>query len=72
MLVSQILKYIGDYMIMLVKSKDFILKVNGKSIPAGGFVKKIFKRTILGMLSSLRGIDDVDDVHDVLIEIHYD
>ena len=58
-------------MILAIKSTDFVLKVNGKSIPTGGFVKKIFKSTILGMLSSLRGIDDVDDVHDVFIEIHY-
>ncbi len=56
-------------MVMLVKNKDFELEVNGEPIPAGGFVKRIFKSTILGMISSLRG---VEEPYEVIIKVRYD
>ena len=63
-----ILNEIGDCMVMLVKNKDFVLEVDGSTIPAGGFVKRIFKSTILGMVSSLRG---VEEPHEVIIKLRY-
>lgn len=38
------------------------LVVNGNPIPLNFFVRKIFTSTLLGMLSSLRGTDDPQDI----------
>lgn len=67
--IGRVLNEIGDCMVMLVKDKDFVLEVNGISIPAGGFVKRIFKSTILGMVSALRG---VEEPHEIIIKVRYE
>ncbi len=39
------------------REKEVVLKVNGKTIPLNPFVKAFLTRTIIGMLTSLRGCD---------------
>jgi len=36
------------------------IEVNGESIKLTGFPAKIIKNTIIGMLKSLRGVDEVE------------
>ena len=38
------------------------LKVNGKKIPLTGFPKDFIKNTIVGMISSLKGVEKIDEV----------
>lgn len=45
-----------------MKSEKISLKVNGKEIPMNAFVKDIFSKTVLGMVSSLRDTEDMKDV----------
>ena len=41
---------------------EIIIKVNGKKIPLTEFPTKFIKNTITGMLQSLKGIDDIQEV----------
>jgi len=38
------------------------LSVNGKSVPLTEFPNEFIKNTILGMISSLKGVDQVETV----------
>jgi molybdopterin-guanine dinucleotide biosynthesis protein MobB len=42
------------------------LKVNGKRIPLTEFPRDVIKNTILGMISSLKGVDTIDEVSIVI------
>ena len=46
--------------------EDVIIKVNGKQIPLTEFPSDIIKKTITGMLQSLKGVDEIKEV-----EIHF-
>ena len=59
----------GDNMVSQAKDTDFVLEVDDIPIPTGGFVKRIFKSTILGMISSLRG---VEEPRKIIIKVRYD
>ena len=37
---------------------EIMLKIDGSDVPMNPFVKKIFTRTILGMISSLSGLKE--------------
>jgi hypothetical protein len=39
-----------------MKKPRVVLEVDGRSVPMNDFVKKIFARTVLGMIGSLDGI----------------
>jgi hypothetical protein len=43
-------------------AKSIELKVNGKKIPLTGFPKDFIKNTIVGMISSLKGVEKIDEV----------
>lgn len=45
---------------------EIIIKVNGKKIPLTEFPTKFIKNTIKGMLKSLKGVDEIEEV-----EIHF-
>ena len=45
-----------------IMGQSIELKVNGKRIPLTEFPKDVIKSTILGMISSLKGVDDIDEV----------
>ncbi len=38
------------------------LKVNGKEIELNNFVQNLISETIIGMVKSLRGVDDIETV----------
>jgi len=38
------------------------LKVNGKEIELNSFVQNFFSQTVIGMVKSLRGVDDIETV----------
>jgi len=42
--------------------EDIIIKVNGRQIPLTEFPSEIIKNTICGMLRSLKGVDEIQDV----------
>ncbi len=44
------------------------LKVNGKNIPLNSFVQSIFKEVILGMVRSLKGVDNPKEI-DITIKL---
>jgi hypothetical protein len=41
---------------------DITIKVNGEKIPLSEFPAEFIKNTIAGMLSSLKGVDEIKDV----------
>ena len=41
---------------------DVSIKVNGKDIPLTGFPEEFIANTIIGMISSLKGVDEIKDV----------
>jgi len=41
---------------------DLMIKVNGKNIPLTDFPADIIKNAICGMLSSLKGVDEIKEV----------
>ena len=41
---------------------DIKLKVNGKRVPLSEFPADFIKNTISGMLSTLKGVDEINDV----------
>lgn len=41
---------------------EVIVKVNGKQIPLTEFPSDFIKKTIIGMISSLKGVDKIKDV----------
>ncbi|HIP16085.1 MAG TPA: molybdopterin-guanine dinucleotide biosynthesis protein B [Methanothermococcus okinawensis] len=45
-----------------VLSTDVELVVNGKTIPLNPFVSKIIKNTVVGLVSSLKGVEDTRDI----------
>jgi molybdopterin-guanine dinucleotide biosynthesis protein MobB len=44
------------------KEKKVFVKINGKHVPLSGFPSTFIKRTIIGMMGSLKGIDNVNKV----------
>lgn len=38
------------------------LKVNGKEIELNSFVQNFFSQTVIGMVKSLRGVDDIETI----------
>lgn len=51
------------------ESVDTQLYVDGEPLPLSGFPSEMVKKTIKGMISSLKGIDDIDEVKKIEIEI---
>jgi len=43
------------------------LKVNGKKIPLSDFPKEFIKNTLIGMIKSLKGIDEIDEIKNINI-----
>ena len=41
---------------------DISIKVNGRSVPLTEFPKDFIANTITGMLTSLKGVDEIKDV----------
>ena len=41
---------------------EVIIRVNGKQIPLTEFPSEFIKQTIVGMLSSLKGVNDINSV----------
>ena len=41
---------------------DLIIKVNGKQIPLTEFPEEIIKNTLQGMISSLKGVDEIKEL----------
>jgi hypothetical protein len=41
---------------------ELIIKVDGKQIPLTEFPSEFIKQTIIGMLSSLKGVDEINSV----------
>ncbi len=41
---------------------DISIKVNGKNVPLTEFPEEFIANTIKGMLSSLKGVDEIEDV----------
>ena len=41
---------------------DVSIKVNGKNIPLTEFLEEFIANTIQGMLKSLRGVDEIEDI----------
>jgi hypothetical protein len=41
---------------------DITIKINGEKIPLSEFPAEFIKNTIAGMLSSLKGIDEINTV----------
>ena len=39
-----------------------IVKINGKQIPLAEFPSEFIKRTIIGMMSPLKGVDEINKV----------
>ncbi|MEA3458424.1 MAG: hypothetical protein U9R21_07075, partial [Candidatus Thermoplasmatota archaeon] len=44
------------------KEKKVFVKINGKHVPLSEFPSAFIKRTIIGMMGSLKGINDVSKV----------
>jgi sulfur carrier protein ThiS len=40
-----------------VAENEVAVKINGREVPMGDFVQEIIKRTVLGMISSLKKAD---------------
>ncbi len=69
---NTILTYSGNFkeLIELIKKEilrsenmeNISIKVNGKQIPLTNFPTEIIKNTICGMLKSLKGVDEIEDV----------
>lgn len=55
-----------------VGSGDLVINVDGRSLAVGGFVEEIFKSTILGMVSSLKGVKGVGNPQEIKINVRYD
>jgi hypothetical protein len=41
---------------------EIIVKVNGKQIPLTEFPSEFIKQTLIGMLSSLKGVDEINSI----------
>jgi len=62
--INKLLSFITE---QLKRRKDSMgqsieLKVNGKPIPLTEFPRDVIKNTIIGMISSLKGVDTIDEV----------
>ncbi len=56
--------------VVLAAGKEVILKVNGKEVPIGDFVQNFIKKTVLGMVSSLKKADiEAGDVIELKIRV---
>lgn len=55
-------KSFKDCIVLQTKDDEFVLEVNGISIPVGEFVTKFFKNTILGMVSVLKGVEQPQEI----------
>ena len=42
--------------------EDVIVKINGNQIPLTEFPSEFIKKTITGMLQSLKGVDEIKEV----------
>ena len=42
--------------------QDIVIKVNDKKIPLSEFPAEFIKNTILGMLKTLKGVDEIEKV----------
>ena len=42
---------------------DVSIKVNGKSVPLAEFPEEFISNTIIGMISSLKGVDEIKNVN---------
>lgn len=51
------------------KTDKVHVRVDGKDLPLGRFPSKMIDNTMKGMISSLKGIDDIDEVKKIEIEI---
>jgi len=45
---------------------NIVVKVNGEEVPLSEFPSKFIKQTIIGMLKSLKGVDEIHEV-----DIHF-
>lgn len=62
-----------DDCVMLNTKKEVVLEINGKEIPTKKFVQDFMKRTIIGMISSLKKVDLKDkDVIKIRIKVEED
>ncbi|MDI6655450.1 MAG: (Fe-S)-binding protein [Candidatus Hydrothermarchaeota archaeon] len=60
---------LGDC-VVLVAEKEVAVKINGREVPMGGFVQEIIKKTVLGMISSLKkGHTKAGDVVEIKIRV---
>lgn len=66
-------KELADFLLAGVLAKPekpaATVAVNGKYLPAKGFVQEFIAKTILGMISSLKGVEDVETV-EVTVRTH--
>lgn len=44
-------------------SADVELNINGKQIELNNFVENFMAQTLMGMVRSLRGVDDIDSIN---------
>lgn len=58
--VEKVYAYIKEHMHDQKTSSTLQLQVNGKSIPLSEFPEEIILKTLLGMLSSLHGVDSIE------------
>jgi molybdopterin-guanine dinucleotide biosynthesis protein MobB len=58
--VEKVYGYVQNHMNQPTASKKIRVQVNGKSIPLTEFPEDILLKTLLGMLSSLHGVETID------------
>jgi molybdopterin-guanine dinucleotide biosynthesis protein B len=60
--IKELVDFIEDRFLKREVTGDVLLRVNGQPIPLTPFVKSVLKGVISGILSSLKGCNDIDNV----------